>query len=107
MHILYILQNGNTRQYKIGITNNLNKRLHTLQTGCPEELRVIKTYTHYNREVIERYERVLHRYFTKCGCRIRPNGEWFELRVPDINFLCKPNSITEQNELIENILSMM
>ncbi len=105
--ILYILQNGNTDQYKIGITNNLNKRLQQLQTGCPFELKVIKIWTHYNRKVIEKYERVLHRYFTKCGCRIRENGEWFILRVPDINYLCKPQSVAQQNELIKNLLKML
>ena len=107
MQILYILQNGNTDQYKIGITNNLNKRLQQLQTGCPFELKVIKIWTHYNRKVIEKYERVLHRYFTKCGCRIRENGEWFILRVPDINYLCKPQSVAQQNELIKNLLKML
>lgn len=105
--ILYILQNGNTNQYKIGITNNLNKRLQQLQTGCPFELKVVKVWTHYNRKVIEKYERVLHKYFTKCGCRIRENGEWFILRVPDINYLCKPQSVAQQNELIENLLKML
>lgn len=107
MQILYILQNGNTDQYKIGVTNNLNKRLQQLQTGCPFELKIIKIWTHYNRKVIEKYERVLHRYFTKCGCRIRENGEWFILRVPDINYLCKPQSVAQQNELIENLLKML
>lgn len=107
MQTLYILQNGNTNQYKIGITNNLNRRLQQLQTGCPFELKIVKIWTHYNRKVIEKYERVLHRYFTKCGCRIRENGEWFILRVPDINYLCKPQSIAQQNELIENLLKML
>ena len=107
MNILYILQNGNTSQYKIGITKDLNMRLHNLQTGCPGELRVIKIWQHYDRKVIEKYERVLHRYFTKCGCRIRPNGEWFELCKPDIYNLCKPSSIKEQNDFIQNILKMM
>lgn len=107
MQFMYILQNGNTNEYKIGITNNLNKRIGTLQTGCPNELKIIKIYSHYNRKQIEKYERALHRYFTKCGCRIRKNGEWFNLRVPDITFLCKPETIKEQDELIKNILKMM
>jgi len=107
MQILYILQNGDTNQYKIGITNNLNRRLQQLQTGCPFELKVVKIWTHYNRKIVEKYERILHRYFTRCGCKIRDNGEWFILRVPDINYLCKPQSIAQQNELIENLLKML
>lgn len=107
LQIMYILQNGNTNEFKIGITNDLNRRLGELQTGCPNELKVIKLYTHYQRKVIERYERVLHNYYTKAGCKIRPNGEWFELCKADINFLCKPNSIAEQNEIVNTLCKMM
>lgn len=107
LKIMYILQNGNTNQYKIGVTNDLNRRLAELQIGCPNEIKVVKLYTHYQRKIIEKYERVLHRFYEKCGCRIRPNGEWFELKQSDINFLCKPNSIAEQNELIDILLDMM
>ena len=107
MYIMYILRNGNTNQYKIGITNKLNRRLKELQTGCPLELQVVKIWTHYQRETIEKYERVLHNYFTQCGCRIRENGEWFMLTKADINFLCKPNGIKEQNEAIKILLEML
>ena len=52
MYIMYILRNGNTNQYKIGITNDLNRRLRELQTGCPGELEIVKLYTHYNKDKI-------------------------------------------------------
>lgn len=107
MQILYILQNGDSNQYKIGMTGDLNKRIKQLQTGCPGELKVIKVWTHYQRRVVEKYERVLHRYYNKCGCRIRENGEWYNLRKPDLDFLCAPNGIEEQNKCIEDILKMM
>lgn len=107
MQILYILQNGDTNQYKIGITNNLNRRLKQLQSGCPYDLKVIKIWTHYDRKVIAKYERVLHKFFTKCGCRIRNNGEWFILTRPDIFQLCKPQTIPEQNEIIKKLLKML
>ena len=64
LQIMYILQNGDTNQYKIGITNDLNRRLAELQTGCPNEIKVVKLYTHYQRKIIEKYERVLHNYYT-------------------------------------------
>ena len=105
--MLYIMQNGETNQYKIGITNDLNRRHGNLQTGCPTELKIITVYTHYDRKQIQYYERVLHRYYEKCGCKIRDNGEWFELKVADIDFLCKPSGIKEQNELMETIKKMM
>lgn len=104
---LYILQNGDREEYKIGITNNLNRRMYQLQTGCPQELKIVKIWTHYQRKEIMKYERVLHRYYTKCGCRIRTNGEWFNLGQADIAYLSKPNTIQEQNAIIENILKMM
>lgn len=105
--ILYILQMKNSKYFKIGITDNLNRRLAQLQTGCPEELIVIKLYTHYQRKIIEKYERVLHNYYKKCGCKVRSNGEWFYLSQADIKYLCKPNTIEEQNKLIEDIKKMM
>lgn len=107
MPTLYIIRNGNTNQYKIGITKDLNRRMRQLQTGCPGELILIKVYPHYRLDKIKRYERILHRYYTKCGCRIRENGEWFALSIADINFLTKPEGIEEQNELMETILKMM
>lgn len=107
MQILYILQNGDTQEYKIGRTNDLNRRLHQLQTGCPNELKIIKIWTHYQLEQVKKYERVLHRYYTKCGCRIRANGEWFKLSPADIAYLSKPSTIAEQNDLVKQILDMM
>lgn len=107
MFLMYVLNNKGTDEYKIGITNNLNRRLSQLQTGCPNELVIVKTWSHYRKDIIEKYERTLHRYFTKCGCRIRENGEWFRLRKPDIYQLCKPQSIAEQNEMIENFIKML
>jgi len=100
--MLYIMQNGNTNEYKIGITNNLNTRYSDLQTGCPNELRVVKIWTHTQRKFIEKYERVLHRFYQ--AVRIRNNGEWFKLTDLDIQELCKPNSIAEQNAFIEKCL---
>lgn len=103
--MLYILQNGSTNEYKIGITNNLNRRYSALQTGCPNELRIVKIWTHTQRKFIEKYERVLHNFFKSV--RIRNNGEWFKLSAEDVAELCKPNSIFEQNEYIENCLKSM
>lgn len=106
-YMVYIMQNGSTNQYKIGRTNSINRRYGEIQTGCPGELKIIKLYTHYKEEQIKYYERVLHNYYIKAGCQIRENGEWFELSIADINFLCKPNGIKEQNEVMETIKKMM
>lgn len=104
--MLYIMQNGNTNQYKIGITNNLNRRWKQLQTGCPEELKIVKIWVHTQREFIEKYEIILHNYFTELGQRIRTNGEWFILSEEQIQELCKPNGVKEQNQLIKKFLEI-
>lgn len=106
MNIMYILQNGDTNQYKIGVTNNLNRRLSQLQTGCPLELKVVKIWQHPKRKIIERYERILHRCFTAMGQKIRDDGEWFTLYKADVVQLCKPQTIAEQNEMALNFLEM-
>lgn len=103
--VLYIMQNGNTNEYKIGITGDINRRYKEIQVGCPNELRIVKLWTHYQRKVITKYERVLHNYFKIC--KIRENGEWYRLSNADIAELCKPNNIYEQNEFIKNCLKTM
>ena len=101
--ILYIIQYGNTNQYKIGITKNLNKRISELQVGSPYELRLVKIWTHTRREKIEEYERVIHRYLIKEGYQIRRDSEWFRLCKPILKLLLAPNTVQEQNKIIEFI----
>lgn len=101
--ILYIIQYGNTNQYKIGITKNLNKRISELQVGSPYELKLVKIWTHTRREKIEEYERVIHRYLIKEGYQIRKDSEWFRLCKPILKLLLAPNTIQEQNKIIEFI----
>ena len=101
--ILYIIQYGNTNQYKIGITKNLNKRISELQVGSPYELKLAKIWTHTRREKIEEYERVIHRYLIKEGYQIRKDSEWFRLCKPILKLLLAPNTIQEQNKIIEFI----
>lgn len=101
--MLYIIQYGNTNQYKIGITKNLNKRISELQVGSPYELRLVKIWTHTRREKIEEYERVIHRYLIKEGYQIRKDSEWFRLCKPILKLLLAPNTIQEQNKVIEFI----
>jgi len=71
---VYIIgfEDPNIRPIKIGVTNNLQKRLQTLQTGCPWRLEV-KGVTYTPSAYGE--ERWLHEHFGRH--RIRPDGEWF------------------------------
>jgi hypothetical protein len=63
--------------FKIGISENPNKRLKQLQTGNGSKLRVIKTFVNpskiYNERLMERRLHYLLRQFRK-------KGEWFEFR---------------------------
>ena len=103
--MLYIMQNGNTNQYKIGITKDLNDRYYKLQTGCPYELRIIKIWTHYDRTKIFDYETTIHRFYKHK--KTRENGEWYELTNNELAELCKPNSIQEQDNLIEQFKDLI
>jgi len=77
-HTLYIIVDESNRK-KIGVTNDIDKRLKTLQTGNPEKLKVIW----YEDGLLEptKLERHLHRQFASN----RLNGEWFkDLKLDDI-----------------------
>lgn len=95
---LYIMQNGKNKEYKIGITGDLTQRRAELQTGCPYELRIIKVWTHYDRKKIQHYETTIHRFYRHQ--KLRKDGEWFKLTDIQLEELCKPNSIEEQDALI-------
>ena len=81
---LYLINLHNTDHYKIGITNNLGKRIKTLQTGNSHPLNyafVVKAdLTDILGKEIEYLERFLHENYSSK--RIR--GEWFKLNRMDI-----------------------
>lgn len=99
--VLYIMQNGGTNEYKIGITDDLNKAHKAIQVGCPNELRIVKIWTHHQKEVIAKYEQILHNHFKIC--RLRDDGGWYRLAKEDIVELCTPNSIYEQDEVAREL----
>lgn len=96
VEIVYVLQNGDTNQYKIGITNNLNKRMAQLQTGCPGELKIIKVFHTDKRYQARGLEMALHHKFETEGKRIRLGGEWFTLNQEDINFFMESEDNVEE-----------
>ncbi len=73
--IVYFAQAGHTNRVKIGCAVSVLKRIQTLQTGCPEKLRVILT--------IQNGSRFLENHFHKRFKKSRITGEWFEYE-PDI-----------------------
>lgn len=67
---IYLLQQGNTNFYKIGITKSIEHRLRQLQSGCPEKLKVVRYIK--GRHQDEKYLHYKHQAYKKVG-------EWFEL----------------------------
>jgi len=67
--ILYVLSCNDL--IKIGITNNIDKRVKTLQTGNPHPIIVEYVESRYKPHKAEQY---LHRAFHKN----RISGEWFK-----------------------------
>lgn len=65
--------------HKIGITNDIDKRLATLQTANPFDLRVVKCVPVKNPRAIEK---ALHLTFS--AQRTRSGGEWFNVPSEDI-----------------------
>lgn len=106
-NLVYVLRNGENLECKIGITDNLNRRLSQLQTGCPHNLVIEHIFYHPHREMVKKIERVLHRYYEKQGKKVRSNGEWFNLTQKDINFLTSFKNINEIKEMINLILKEM
>lgn len=82
-NMLYIIRSGGYRYYKIGITNNINKRFSTLQTGNPVKLVLYRGYIIENRHKLEKLERLIHTKFKEK--RIR--GEWYMLNKYDLQWL--------------------
>jgi predicted GIY-YIG superfamily endonuclease len=66
--------------YKIGITDNIQRRIDDLQTGCPYDLFALKVYQVRNNAFIER---MLHAFFHKKRVR----GEWFRLESRDLEYI--------------------
>lgn len=70
---VYIIKNDNC--YKIGYSNNPEKRCKTLSSGSPNKLEIVYARPYYKNRDARRDEQILHRIFMDY----RKNGEWFEL----------------------------
>ncbi len=76
---VYFIQNTVTKRIKIGITNNVKKRLETLRTAAGAEIALLGAFKTFSRKRAFDHEYYLHQHFDKY--RIRVNGrpsEWFD-----------------------------
>lgn len=69
---IYIFGNNAEGYYKIGISENPNKRLGGVQVGCPFPLEIIKTFeTNQAKELESKVHKRLKEF--------NSSGEWFKL----------------------------
>lgn len=78
-NIYLIRENNESSNYKIGSTrhNDISRRLKGLQTGNPNELMLVKSFS-TNEQF--KLEHMLHRHYKYK----RENGEWFILNEDDV-----------------------
>jgi hypothetical protein len=81
-----------TDYFKIGITNNLNKRLLALQTGNPIKLYLVRYYIVYTDA--NRLEKLIHSYLSEYHIRL----EWFCI---DISILKDIERVISKHNVIE------
>ena len=97
---IYIIEDTLHKIYKIGISNNPNKRLKQLQTGSHSKLEIYKTYEVNNARLIETS---LHNGFKlKCNKNDQGDdlmGEWFYLSLEDLS------SLDEQIPLLDDVFN--
>lgn len=77
MPIVYVLNAGNFNFLKIGMTNNIEKRIYSIKCGCPYEVKVHLIANVPNPKYVEK---ILHRYFKE----FRSRGEWYSLGKEEI-----------------------
>lgn len=72
---LYIIQGGD--YYKIGVANDVQKRMSELQTGSPHKLVLLGSFEY---EDVIKCERIAHKLFSKN----RVYGEWFSFEKEEL-----------------------
>lgn len=85
---LYILRHGESDYYKIGISNKVDKRIDTLQTGNPVELKFIACYESDFSDFLGREITYLENFLHKNFADKRVRGEWFEFDYSTIADIC-------------------
>jgi predicted GIY-YIG superfamily endonuclease len=77
MAYVYVI-GGTEKPYKIGITNNPERRLKNLQTGHPFELKI-----HYKEEIPESQVRLIEQTIHKTIKYKQTHGEWFDISLEE------------------------
>lgn len=86
---VYFILNHDSQAIKIGTAKNVNRRLASLQTSSPSELKLLGTIKAKSVNKARQLERSLHKTFNKK--RIR--GEWFKADIELLNHINKSSAI--------------
>ena len=96
---IYLIRCEDSDFYKIGITNNLEKRRGELQTGCLYELEYAYWIRYDNNTNVADIEFYTHNEM--LNCRVR--GEWYKLSEKDAHQLAGrlAHPINQNNKAVE------
>lgn len=83
MSYVYLIKNTEDSYYKIGVSNNPNKRIKELNTGNSSILELV---TVYETDIPYKIEKILHKRYSY----LRKHNEWFDF------------SIIEETDFIKN-----
>ena len=72
-HYVYIIRGLGTPYCKIGMTNNIEKRMRAIKTYYPSDIELECLVSCKNRDSAFEMERLIHSHLKDC----RSNGEWF------------------------------
>lgn len=75
---VYFIQVGSDGPIKVGLTNNITKRISVLQTGNPFPLHFLTAFRGTTKEAAEIRERFSH---------LRMHGEWLAAGVDLVDFI--------------------
>ena len=76
---VYFIFNSLTKNFKIGKTKSIERRLKQLQTGNEIKLEVTRQIEYENPEI----EKYLHEYYADR----RLHGEWFDVTLEEIDYI--------------------
>jgi hypothetical protein len=85
---LYIIRCLPNNFYKIGITNDIYKRIEDHQTGCPFKLKFIFAIEADESDFLGREIVYMEKFFHKNYENLNIRGEWFELTEIQIAEMC-------------------
>ncbi len=82
-HFVYFILNEDSHAIKIGRATNLAKRMRSLQTASPAELKLLKSIQVDGAKAAQALEQSLHRQFSD----IRLTGEWFKAEADLLQYI--------------------